>query len=107
MQKRAVPRTAGYFDCSVPFGLALSTMSGRYCARSLSVASTGRPRWREFLHLGVAENGLELIFGDRKIGARPKPGLHLGVEPTLLQGGDEIVGIAVLRFGQHRIDGGG
>ena len=26
---------------------------------------------REFLHLGAAENSLELIFGDRKIGAGP------------------------------------
>jgi hypothetical protein len=34
---------------------------------------------REFLRLGVAENGLELIFGDWKIGARPKP---LDVEPA-------------------------
>ena len=31
---------------SVPFGLALSTISGRYCASSLSVWSTGNPRWR-------------------------------------------------------------
>src|SRR5215467_12522190 len=35
-----------YLDCGLQFGLALSTMSGRYCADSLSVASTGRPRWR-------------------------------------------------------------
>jgi len=40
---------------------------------------------REFLHLGAAENSLELIFGDRKIGAGPEPGLDLGVEPALLQ----------------------
>src|ERR1700722_14541994 len=32
--------------CSVPFGLALSTISGRYCASNLSISSTGRPRWR-------------------------------------------------------------
>ena len=62
---------------------------------------------REFLHLGAAENSLELIFGDRKIGAGPEPGLDLGVEPALLQRGDETIEIAVLRLGQHRIDGSG
>jgi hypothetical protein len=62
---------------------------------------------REFLHLGAAENSLELIFGDRKIGAGPEPGFDLGVEPALLQRGDETVEIAVLRLGQHRIDGSG
>src|SRR5262249_14591770 len=59
---------------------------------------------REFLRLRIAENGLELIFSNRKIGARPEPGLHLGVKPALLQRGDETVEIAVLRLGQHRID---
>src|SRR6516165_1166501 len=62
---------------------------------------------REFLHLGAAENSLELIFGDRKIGAGPEPGLDLGVEPALLQRGDETIKIAVLRLGQHRMDGSG
>src|SRR5262249_20849923 len=32
--------------CSVPFGDALSTISGRYFASSASVWSTGRPRCR-------------------------------------------------------------
>ena len=108
MQKSRRLRTAGYFDCSVPFGLALSTMSGRYCANSLSVAFDGEAEMaREFLHLGAAENSLELIFGDRKIGAGPEPGFDLGVEPALLQRGDETVEIAVLRLGQHRMDGSG
>ena len=29
-----------------PFGLALSTISGRYCAMSFSTSSTGNPIWR-------------------------------------------------------------
>jgi hypothetical protein len=33
--------------------------------------------------------------------------LHLGVEPARLQRGDETIEIAVLRLGQHRIDGSG
>src|SRR5690242_19124826 len=62
---------------------------------------------REFLYLSVAENGFELIFADWKIGAGPEPGLHLGVEPALLQGGDQAVEIVVLRLREHRVDDGG
>src|SRR5262249_52746970 len=42
----------------------------------------------EFLNLGVAENGLELVFTDWKIGAGAEPGLHLRVQAALLQRGD-------------------
>src|SRR6516162_8755409 len=47
----------------------------------------------EFLNLGIAENGLELVFADRKIGARTEPGVHLGVQAALLQRGDQTVEI--------------
>src|SRR6516164_10253317 len=62
---------------------------------------------REFLNLGVAENGLELIFADRKIGARPEPGLYLRIQAALLQRGDQAIEIVILRLGQHRIEDSG
>jgi hypothetical protein len=53
----------------------------------------------EFLNLSIAENRFKLFFGDRKIGARPEPGLNLCVEPALLQRGDQPVEIVILRLG--------
>ena len=41
-----VKATAAEFGGNTPLGLALSMISGRYFASSLSVSSTGRPRWR-------------------------------------------------------------
>src|SRR5215831_19350491 len=91
MQKRPSARTVGYvallrLDRAVRthlvdhVGQILRQQFERGVDRQAEMAS-------EFLNLGVAESGLELVFADRKIGAGAEPGLQLRVQAALLQRG--------------------
>src|ERR1700685_4524817 len=52
---------------------------------------------REFLDLGIAENGLELIGGDRHVLAVAQPRLDLRAEAALLQRRHQAGQVVILR----------
>src|ERR1700722_4995583 len=58
----------------------------------------------KILNLGIAENGFQLVPGDRHVLAVAQPGLDLRAEAALLQRRDQAVEIVVLRLRQQRIE---
>ena len=58
----------------MPFGLALSTISGRYCASIVSICVDRQAEVAgKILNLGIAENGFQLIRGDGQVLAVAQP----------------------------------
>ena len=93
-----------YADCCgrFPAGVALSMATGRCFASMSATLSAGCLLWRPVPHLFRAQGLLDLLGGDREIGAGGNPRLDLLAQAGLFEFGDGA--LDAVRFIKIRLD---